>query len=88
MANRWLRQPTSLSWREQDRSMNTRPKDDPKPARWGIYHRDREYAREAGDPCLGVVRAATKAEAEVEARRRGFAGPTGLWADRLPGGSR
>ena len=50
---------------------------------WGIYHQDREYAREAGDPCLGVVEAATKPEAEAQARRRGISGPTGLWAHQL-----
>ena len=43
---------------------------------WGIYRRDREYAREVGDPCLGVVEAVTKPEAEAEAGRRGIA-----WAD-------
>ena len=56
------------------------------PVRWGIYHQDREYAREAGDPCLAVVEATTKPEAEAEARRRGISGPTGLWAHQLPTG--
>jgi hypothetical protein len=51
---------------------------------WGIYHREREFACEAGDPCLGVVSAPTKDEAEAEARRRGLSGPTGLWAHPLP----
>ncbi len=55
-------------------------------SRWGIYHQDREYAREAGDPCLGAVEATTKPEAEAEARRRGISGPTGLWARQLPTG--
>jgi hypothetical protein len=54
------------------------------PLRWGIYHQEREFAREVGDPCLGVVTAQTKREAEMKARRRGCSGPTGLWAHRLP----
>lgn len=57
-------------------------------SRWGIYHRDREYAREAGDPCLGMVEAAGKSEAEAKARRRGLRGPTGLWAHPLERGSK
>ena len=52
--------------------------------RWGIYHQEREFAREMGDPCLGVVNARTKSEAEAKARCRGLSGPTGLWAHRLP----
>ena len=51
--------------------------------RWGIYHREREFAREMGDPCLGAVSARTKSEAETKARSRGLSGPTGLWAHRL-----
>ena len=51
---------------------------------WGIYHQEREFARETGDPCLGVIRARTKREAEDEARRQGISGPTGLWAHPLP----
>ena len=54
------------------------------PLRWGIYHQEREFAREVGDPCLGVVTAQTKREAEMKARWRGCSGPTGLWAHRLP----
>ena len=54
--------------------------------RWGIYHQDREYARELGDPCLGIVYAASKSEAEAAAHRQGFRGPTGLWAHPLQGG--
>jgi hypothetical protein len=34
---------------------------------WEIYHRDREYARECGDPLLGTVFARTKVEAEEKA---------------------
>lgn len=49
--------------------------------RWGIYHREREFAREMDDPCLGEVTARTKEEAESKAARRGISGPTGLWAD-------
>ena len=52
--------------------------------RWGIYHRDREFAREAGDVLLGIVNAKTKAEAEVKAHERGLTGPTGIWAHPLP----
>ena len=50
---------------------------------WGIYHQEREFAREVGDPCLGVIRARTKCEAEDEARRQGISGPTGIWAHLL-----
>jgi len=52
--------------------------------RWGIYHQEREFAREMGDPCLGVVSARTKSEAETKAQSCGLSGPTGLWAHRLP----
>ena len=45
---------------------------------WGIYHQEREFAREVGDPCLGVIRARTKCEAENEARRQGISAPTGI----------
>ena len=51
---------------------------------WGIYHQDREFAREAGDPCLAVVSAPGKDEAEKEATLKGICGPTGLWAHPLP----
>ena len=68
--------------------MKTTARDGDQPGRWGIYHRDREYAREAGDPCLAVVQAATKPEAEAEAGRRGIVGPTGLWAHPFQGGLR
>lgn len=37
---------------------------------WGIYYTDREFAREMGDPLLGVVAATTKAAAEEEAIRQ------------------
>ena len=52
--------------------------------RWGIYYQEREFAREVGDPCLGVVTARSKREAEDEARRRGISGPTGIWGHPLP----
>ena len=55
--------------------------------RWGIYHQDREYAREMGDPCLGIVQAGGKLEEETEARRQGISGPTGLWAHPAASGS-
>ena len=46
----------------------------------------REYAREMGDPCLGIVAAASKSEAEAEAHCQGLRGPTGLWAHPLQRG--
>lgn len=52
---------------------------------WGIYHREREFAKEVGDPCLGQVKARRKREAEAMARRRGISGPTGIWAHPLGG---
>jgi len=52
--------------------------------RWGIYHRDREWARETNDPCLAVVNAADKKEAEDQAGLEGICGPTGIWAHPLP----
>jgi hypothetical protein len=48
---------------------------------WGIYHTDREYAHEKGDPLLGVVEAETKAEAEQQARQLGIGD---AWAHPLP----
>ncbi len=44
---------------------------------WGIYYRDREFAREKGDPLRTVISAQTKEEAEQEASRLGFEEP---WA--------
>jgi hypothetical protein len=44
---------------------------------WGIYHTDREYAREMGNPLRTVVEAPTKLAAEEEAARLGFGEP---WA--------
>ena len=52
---------------------------------WGIYHQEREFAREMGDPCLAVVRACSKGEAESKAHRLGISGPTGIWAHPLGG---
>lgn len=53
---------------------------------WTIYHRDREYAREVGDPTLGQVLASSADEAVAKAKAgqwkhggRGDA-PTGYWA--------
>ena len=43
---------------------------------WGIYHLDREYARELGDPLRTVIEASTKELAEQEAN---------VSASRLPG---
>ena len=42
---------------------------------WGIYHTDREYAREIGDPLRAVVEAPTKIAAEAQAVRLGFDDP-------------
>jgi hypothetical protein len=39
--------------------------------KWNIYYACREYAREAGDPCLGQVMARTKADAEHIAGKLG-----------------
>ena len=44
---------------------------------WGLYHTDREYAREIGDPLRTVIEAPTKLAAEDEAARLGFSDP---WA--------
>ena len=44
---------------------------------WGIYHTDREYARELGDPLRTVVEAPNKITAEETAARLGFGDP---WA--------
>ena len=44
---------------------------------WGIYHTDREYAREMGDPLRTVVEAPTKFAAEEAAAQLGFSEP---WA--------
>jgi hypothetical protein len=44
---------------------------------WGIYHPDREYARELGDPLRTTVEAPTKIAAEEAAAKLGFSNP---WA--------
>jgi len=44
---------------------------------WGIYHTDREYAHEMGDPLRTVVEAPNKVAAEEAAARLGFSEP---WA--------
>lgn len=51
----------------------------PKPASqlWGIYHTDREHARELGDPLRTTVEAPTKIAAEEVAAKLGFSDP---WA--------
>lgn len=46
--------------------------------RWAVYHREREYAREVGDPLLGYVLAYDREGAEREAQMR-FGLPTGAW---------
>jgi hypothetical protein len=45
--------------------------------KFDIYHREREYAREMGDPKLTEVDAASKEEAE---RLTSHLGLTGTWA--------
>ena len=59
--------------------MNTTPTLEPKPGNqfWGIYHTDREFAREVGDQVRTVVEAPTKVAAEEAAARLGFSDP---WA--------
>jgi hypothetical protein len=59
--------------------MNLNSKPSPKPGNllWGIYHTDREYARELGDPLRTVVEAADKSSAEEAARKLGLDAP---WA--------
>lgn len=44
---------------------------------WGIYHTDREYARELGDPLRTVVEAPSKLIADETAAQLGFGDP---WA--------
>lgn len=44
---------------------------------WGIYHTDREYARELGDPLRTTIEAPTKLAAEEAAAKLGFSDP---WA--------
>ena len=44
---------------------------------WGIYHTDREYAHELGDPLRTVVEASSKLIAEETAAQLGFGDP---WA--------
>jgi len=51
----------------------------PKPGQklWGIYHTDRECARELGDPPRTTIEAPTKLAAEEAAAKLGFGDP---WA--------
>jgi hypothetical protein len=51
----------------------------PKPGNqlWGIYHTDREHARELGDPLRTTIEAPTKIAAEEAAAKLGFSDP---WA--------
>ena len=44
---------------------------------WGIYHTDREYARELGDPLRTTIEAPTKIASEEAAAKLGFCNP---WA--------
>ena len=54
-------------------STNVTPK--PGSQLWGIYHTDREHARELGDPLRTVVEAPNKLIAEATAARLGFGDP-------------
>ena len=56
-------------------STNVTPK--PGSQLWGIYHTDREYARESGDPLRTTIEAPTKIAAEEAAAKLGFGNP---WA--------
>jgi len=47
---------------------------------WGIYHTDREHARELGDPLRTTIEAPTKIAAEEAAAKLGFSDP---WADPI-----
>lgn len=47
---------------------------------WRIYYADREYAREHGDPCLGIVFAPDKLAAEEQARAMALGGIAGVLA--------
>ena len=51
----------------------------PKPGNqlWGIFHTDREHARELGDPLRTTIEAPTKIAAEEAASKLGFDNP---WA--------
>ena len=49
------------------------------PVKWNIYYSCREYAREVGDPCLGLMTAPNKAEAERLAESLGNP-MVGKWA--------
>jgi hypothetical protein len=42
---------------------------------WGIYHTDREHARELGDPLRTTIEAPTKHAAEEAAAKLGFGDP-------------
>jgi len=52
--------------------------------RWGIYHRDREFARKTGDPMLAEFTTPDKEAAEELASLAGISGPTGIWAHLIP----
>lgn len=51
---------------------------------WMIYERSREYARETGDPVLGIVEADTKEQAEESAWMRGIPTVSGPLAVPVP----
>lgn len=44
--------------------------------KWNIYYESREFARSLNDPCLGIVEADSKQEAEEKARN-------GEWRTKL-----
>ena len=47
---------------------------------WGIYHTDREHARELGDPLRTTIESPTKIAAEEAATKLGFSDP---WAQPI-----
>lgn len=47
-------------------------------SKYNIYHLDREYAKEVGDPLLGVVMAHSLEEAKDKARKLELNTPTGI----------
>ena len=49
--------------------------------KFAIYHREREWAREMGDPKLTEIEAPSKEEAE---RLTAHLGTTGTWAMPIP----
>lgn len=47
--------------------------------RWRVYYSDGEYARQLGDPLLGIVEASTREEAERKGGALVTIAPPGVW---------